>query len=155
MIEQALYLAVVFEQFFLRGFQLKKIVAGIICLGLCIRMVVIRVGRRRQLYFHLLQLGADDIQFMLHAIQLFTGLFEFDVEDLFVLLRLGKAFAQLLLRPFLHIHIVIILQLPVVIVADTCGLRRLMDMKALFRIPDKMDGEPEDKSPQFADDDHG
>ena len=88
------------------------------------------------------------------AFEFLTVLFEFDGQDLFGLLRLGKAFAQLLLGSLLHIHVVVILELPVVIIADAGILRRIVDMETFFRIPDEVDGESEDKSPQLTNNDH-
>src|SRR6202030_4172608 len=75
--------------------------------------------------------------------------FQFDCQYLFIFLYFGQALPELLLGLFLHIHVIVILQLPVVIITYT-GFRKggLMQSHSLSGIPEKMDGEAKNKSPQ-------
>src|SRR5579872_1992052 len=89
---------------------------------------------------------------MARIIQLFTVLFELDGQDLLGLLRLGKPFAQLLLRPLLHIHVIVIFELPVIVIADARRLGGFADPEAFFGAPEEMDSKSKNKSAQLADD---
>src|SRR5882762_11612365 len=92
------------------------------------------------------------IQPYMQLIDLFASFLQLDSKYVLILLDLGQAVAQLLLRPFLHIHIIIILELPVIVLVDTGGRGLKIDSQASFGIPEKMDREAQYKCSKFADD---
>jgi len=74
-----------------------------------------------------------------------------DGEDLLTFLCLGELITQLLLRPLLHVHIIVIFQLPVVILADAGSLCRIGLYGSFFWNSRKNECEAEDEGPQLAD----
>src|SRR5579863_7137398 len=106
-----------------------------------------------KLRFGIAEAGMDDLQLFVQLVSLSPLFFELQRKTPLVLLSLGETFPQLLLGTLLHVHVVIIFQLPVVVITDTGVGFGLFEVEVFFRIPEEMNREPQDQGAKLADDD--